>query len=406
MGAAGAAGLEVVERALVDQRRHRHVPHHLAVAQHAQAAAVGDLADGGRADLPALAQRDHLVDPRGLDHREHPLLGLGDHDLEGLHVGLAQGDAGHVEVDPHAAAARHLSRRGGQARGAQVLERDQQLGLKQLEAQLDQLALLERVADLDGGPLGLVLLVELGRGQDGGAADPVAAGRGAHEHDDVARTGGGAADQPRVLGQAEAHRVDQAVGLVGRLEVDLAADRRHADRVAVVADARDGAVEEVAGPPGRRLPEAQRVEHGDGPGADREHVAQDPADAGGRSLEGLDRARVVVRLHLEGAGQAAADVDGAGVLARAHEDVLALGGQPAQQLARVLVGAVLGPQQREHRQLDLVGRAAQLLHDQLVLGRGEAERDRLVDAGERHRVRHGRRRSPSTGRWPARRSSR
>src|SRR5213079_996342 len=44
------------------------------------------------------------------------------------------------------------------------------------------------------------------------------------------------------------------------------------------------------------------------------------------------------------------------------------GGQRAQQLLRVLVGAVLAPHQREHRQLDLVGFAAELLADQRVLG--------------------------------------
>ena len=175
-------------------------------------------------------------------------------------------------------------------------------------------------------------------------------------------------------GQAEAHRVDQAVLLVGRLEVDLAADGGHADRVAVVADAGDGVLEQVARALGvGGLAEAQRVEHRDRPRADREHVAQDPADPGGRALEGLDRARVVVRLDLEGDAEPAADVDHAGVLARAHEHVRALGGQPAQQLLGVLVGAVLGPHQREHRQLDVAGLAAEALDDQLVLGVGEPE---------------------------------
>ena len=49
-----------------------------------------------------------------------------------------------------------------------------------------------------------------------------------------------------VLRDPDAHRVDQAVVLVGLLEVDLAADRRHPDRVAVVADPAHGAVEQVA----------------------------------------------------------------------------------------------------------------------------------------------------------------
>ena len=63
--------------------------------------------------------------------------------------------------------------------------------------------------------------------------------------------------------------------------------------------------------------EAQRVEQRDRPRAHREDVAQDAADAGGRALEGLDRRGVVVALDLERHGQAVADVDHAGVLARA-----------------------------------------------------------------------------------------
>ncbi len=195
--------------------------------------------------------------------------------------------------------------------------------------------------------------------------------------------------------------------LVGRLEVHLAADGGHADRVAVVADPCDGAVEQVArtsaggawrarraglagdGRPAlagagvARLAETQRVEHGDRAGADGEDVAQDAADAGGGALERLDGAGVVVGLDLERAHEAAADVDGAGVLAGAHDDVLAVGGQRAQQLLGVLVRAVLAPQQRVHRQLEEVWRAALLGADELVLGAREAERERVLDGGQR-----------------------
>ena len=74
-----------------------------------------------------------------------------------------------------------------------------------------------------------------------------------------------------------------------------------------------------------RVAEAQRVEHRDRPRAEREDVAQDAADAGGRALEGLDRRGVVVALDLEHDREAVAGVDRAGVLARAHQHPLALG---------------------------------------------------------------------------------
>ena len=245
--------------------------------------------------------------------------------------------------------------------------------LEQLEAALEHLRLLERVADLDRRPLRLVALAELGRGQHRGAADPVAPGRGAHQDDRVADPGGGGADHLVLARDPDAHRVDQAVVLVGRLEVDLAADRRHPDRVAVVADPAHRAVEQEARALGVELAEAEAVEDRDRPRPEREDVAEDAADPGRRPLERFDRARVVVGLDLEGDRLAVADVDRAGVLAGPHHHPLALGRQPAQQLARVLVGAVLGPEQAEHRQLDVVRLAPELLDDQLVLGVGQPE---------------------------------
>ena len=82
-----------------------------------------------------------------------------------------------VDVDPDAAGRGHLAGRGGQPGGAEVLERDEQVLAEQLQAALEQLRLLERVADLDRRPLRVVALVELGRGEHRGAADPVAPGQ-------------------------------------------------------------------------------------------------------------------------------------------------------------------------------------------------------------------------------------
>ena len=68
-----------------------------------------------------------------------------------------------------------------------------------------------------------------------------------------------------------------------------------------------------------------------------------------------------------------ADVDRARVLARPHDDARALGGQRLEQLARVLVAAVLGPHEAEHGELDLVRLALHQRDDALVLGVGEPE---------------------------------
>ena len=156
-----------------------------------------------------------------------------------------------------------------------------------------------------------------------------------------------------------------------------------------MADPCNGMLEQVARAfAGFNLTEAQRVEHGDRPRADSEDVAQNSADAGRCALEWLNRARVVVRLDLKGADQAVANVYSAGVLARPHNYRWPFGWQRHEQLLRMLIGAVLAPQQRVHRQLNLVRWAALLLADELVLSLGQAERDCVLQL--RQLLRHAR----------------
>jgi hypothetical protein len=162
--------------------------------------------------------------------------------------------------------------------------------------------------------------------------------------------------------------------LVGGLEVDLATDGGDTDRVPVVADAGDRPVEEIARSLRGELAEAQRVEDRDRPGAEREDVAEDSADARRRALERLHCARVIVRLDLEHRCVAGAQVHRAGVLPGSHQHARALRRQLAKEPSRVLVGAVLRPEQREHRQLDPVRLALEQLDDPLVLEVGQPER--------------------------------
>ena len=180
-----------------------------------------------------------------------------------------------MPVPPRAAISNEDEVRPGRAH---VLDGDDAVGLHQLEAGLDQQLLGERVAHLHGRALGLGLVAELGRGH-GGAVDAVAAGLGADVDDRVADAAGRRVEDPVGAGDADAHRVDQDVAVVGAVERALAADRRHADAVAVAADAGDHAVDEVAGLRVAGLAEAQRVEDRDRPRAHGEDVAQDAADA-------------------------------------------------------------------------------------------------------------------------------
>src|SRR6185437_14253559 len=151
-------------------------------------------------------------------------------------------------------------------------------------------------------------------------------------------------------------------------EDGLAADRRHADAVAVVADPGDGLVELEAW-----LAEPEPVEERDRPRSHRDHVAQDPAYAGGRALEGLDRRGVVVRLDLEGDRCPVTKVEHARVLAWPLQDALAGGGQPLQERRRVLVAAVLRPEEREDRELEMVRVTAEQLPDTVRLPVGQTK---------------------------------
>ena len=104
------------------------------------------------------------------------------------------------------------------------------------------------------------------------------------------------------------------------MEIHLAADRRHAEGIAVAADAGDDARHQMARARMLRIAEAERVQRRDRPRAHGEDVAQDAADAGRRALVGLDVGGVVVALHLEDGDEPVADIDDAGILARPLDD--------------------------------------------------------------------------------------
>ena len=89
------------------------------------------------------------------------------------------------------------------------------------------------------------------------------------------------------------------------------------------------------------LAEPQRVQHRNRPRAHGEDVAQNPPHAGRRPLEGLDCAGMVVGLDLEGEREAASHIDRTGVLSGLQQQLWTAGRQAPEQLARVLVRAVL-----------------------------------------------------------------
>jgi hypothetical protein len=161
---------------------------------------------------------------------------------------------------------------------------------------------------------------------------------------------------------ADAEGVDQRIAGVRRVEDRLAADVGQAEAVSVTADAGDDPGQYPVGVIGVERTEAQGVHHRDRPRAHGQDVADDPADPGRGALVGLDVRRVVVRLDLERDGVPLADVDDTGVLPDAGQHLAdrRLLGDLAELLEvhlGGLVGAVLAPHHRIHREL-AAGRAA------------------------------------------------
>ena len=342
-------GLEVVGRALVDERADRQVAdqrRRRRSTRRRPESVTSPIAVALTSQL--VADRQHLVDAVGLDHAEHPLLGLGDHDLERLHVGLAQRHAPHVEVDPDLALGRHLraTRTSGRRRRGPAARRAARASSSSSEHS-------SSFFSSNGSPIWTVgrlsasRVAELGAREHGRAADPVAARARAEQHDHVADAGGGRADQLVRLDQADAHRVDEAVLLVGALEVDLAADRGHADRVAVVADARrpraragSASAAEAAGSPKRS---ESRIAIGRAPIANTSRrIPPTPVAA---PWNGSTALGWLCDSTLNAQARSAADGDRARVLARPEDQRGPSVGSVLQQPARVLVAAVLGPHQ-------------------------------------------------------------
>jgi len=72
-----------------------------------------------------------------------------------------------------------------------------------------------------------------------------------------------------------------------------------------------------------------------------------------------------VRLHLEGDSRPLAEVEDSRILAGALEDALAGRGKPLQEPGRMLVPAVLRPEEGEDRELEVVRIALEQLPDTL-----------------------------------------
>ena len=256
-------GRPVIERRLLGQGVERDVRLDPALVAHDDPARIRQAADDGEVQLPLLEDGARHVLAVRAQHHQHAFLAFRQHHLVGGHAGLALRHLVQVEFDADAALAGHLDAAAGQPGGAHVLDGDDGVGGHQLQAGFDQQLFGEGVADLHGGALFLGIGPELGA-RHGRAVDPVPPGLAADVDDRIADASGGAEEDAVPRRDADRHGIHQRVAVVGGVEIDLAAHGRHADAVAVAADAAHHAVHDALGARVVRVAEAQRVQVGDG----------------------------------------------------------------------------------------------------------------------------------------------
>ena len=151
-----------------------------------------------------------------------------------------------IDLDAAAAAAGRFAGRTGQTRRAHVLNSGDCVASEQFETCFEQQFFLERIAHLHGRPIFARFLGQLARGKRR-ACQTIATGFGADVENGIARAFRRAARELLVAQHAEAKNVYQRIALETFVEINLAADGRNADAIAVMRDAGDDAGEKAAG---------------------------------------------------------------------------------------------------------------------------------------------------------------
>ena len=163
----------------------------------------------------------------------------------GVIPGLALRDFGEIDLDAGAAAAGRFAGRTGEPGRAHVLDAGDGIGGEQFQTRFEQQLFFEWIADLDGGPVFARFFGQIARGERG-PGQTIATGFRADIKHGVADAAGRAARELLMPQDAEAKDIDQRIAFETFVEIDLAADGRDADAIAVMRNAGDDAGEEPA----------------------------------------------------------------------------------------------------------------------------------------------------------------
>ena len=176
---------------------------------------------------------------------QHALLRFAQENFVRRHAGFALRHFGEIDLDAGAAAAGGFAGRTGEPGRAHVLDAGDRVGREQFQTGFEQQLFLEWIAHLNRGPVFARFFGQFPRGERR-ARQSIASGLRADIKNRIANPAGRAARQLLMPQNAETKNIHQRIALETFVEINLAADRRDADAVAVVRDARDDAGEEPA----------------------------------------------------------------------------------------------------------------------------------------------------------------
>ena len=301
-----------------------------------------------------------------IQNHEHPLLGFREHHLVGGHVGFTLGNAVQFQLNAQVTFVAHLYGGTGEASRTHVLNGDHSARAHQFHAGFHQAFFGERVTNLNGGAFFLDGVVEFSRCHRRTANTVTTCFRTEvhNRHADARRRR--VEDLVRVS-EASRESVHEAVAGIRRVETNLTTNGRHAEAVAVAANALNHAVDELFGFRVIGCTERERVHRCNRTGAHCEYVAEDAADTRCRTLIGFDVGRVVVAFHFEHDRLTVADIDNTSVLARTADHLRAFGRQTAEPFLGRLIRTVFVPHRREDAQLGKCRLSSDNLEDTFIL---------------------------------------
>ena len=355
----------IVEWRFVAELHDRQIGFDLALVLDDETLRVGRLADDREIETPFDEDRFGLGFLCRIEHHEHALLAFRQHHLISAHAFFAARDFVEIELNAEPALRAHFNGRRSETCSAHVLNGDDAALGHDFETGFEQQLLREGIANLHGRALLFRIGLERSRSH-GGAMNAITTRLGAEIDDGTANACRLGVENLIRFGETDRHGIDENIAVITRVKIHRAADRRHAKRISIAANARNNAGHKMARLSMFGRTEAQQVEAGDGARTHGEDIAQNATDTCRRALIGLDERWMIMAFHLEDAGLSIANIDDAGIFTRTLNDPWRFRRQFAQMQARGFIRAMLVPHSRENTELGKSGRAADQLENAIV----------------------------------------